>query len=100
VDDQDSVGKPKPREPQASGPVVPPRSLKAFPNAQRAKPKTPRPGGGLRARWKDDDGVIYEWDYQHGRAEKYDRMGRHLGEVDPETGDQVKEADPTRKVEP
>ncbi len=28
--------------------------------------------GGLRRRWRDPDGVIYEWDYQHGTVEVYD----------------------------
>jgi hypothetical protein len=78
-----------------------PRTLKAFPEARRATQKTPRPGGGLRRRWKDDrTGTIYEWDSQHGRVEKYNSLGRHLGEFDHETGAQTKPADPTRRVEP
>ena len=51
-------------------------------------------GGGCRT------GIIYEWDSQHGTVEIYDRSGRnHLGEFDPETGEQTKPADPSRKVE-
>jgi hypothetical protein len=41
-------------------PVIPPKTLPGFPDAKRAKAKTPRPGG-LRKRWKDRDGTIYEW---------------------------------------
>jgi hypothetical protein len=52
----------------------------------RVRPKTPvKGGGGLRKRWKDAEGNIYEWDSQHGRLEKYDKRGRHLGEFDPDT---------------
>ena len=73
----------------------------AFPTLVRAKPKTPvRGGGGLRKRWKDGEGNIFEWDSQHGRLEAYDKRGRHIGEFDPDTGLQTKPADPTRSVEP
>ena len=66
-----------------------------------AKPKTPVQGGGkLRARWKDPDGKIYEWDSQHGELEKYDRRGNHLGAFDYKTGEQIKPAEPKRKIEP
>lgn len=71
-----------------------------MPGLQQAKPKTPKPGGGLRKRWKDNDGNIYEWDYQHGKVEKYNRQGKHLGEWDPKTNKQSKPADTTRRVEP
>jgi len=81
------------------GYIPAPRSLPAFPTARRARPKTPF-GGGLRARWVDGNGNIYEWDSQHGKVEKYDRRGRHLGEFDPVTGQQTKPADPTRRVQP
>jgi hypothetical protein len=57
-------------------------------------------GGGLRARWKGKDGTIYEWDSRHGAVEVYDRRGRSLGEYDPNTGQQTKGPDPTRRVEP
>jgi hypothetical protein len=29
----------------------------------------------MRARWKDEDGAIYEWDYAHGTVERYDSRG-------------------------
>ena len=44
--------------------------------------------------------MIYEWDSQHGTVEKYDAQGRHLGEYDPETGEELNPADPSRRVEP
>lgn len=54
-----------------------------------------------RARWRDEDGNIYEWDYQHGRLEKYGKRGRHKGEHDPNTGEQTKPADRSRPpIEP
>lgn len=56
--------------------------------------------GLLRARWKDDNGTIYEWDYRHGRIEKYDSRGRHLGEFDVETGAQISGPNAQRSVEP
>ena len=78
-----------------------PDSLPAFPDAKWAKSKTSvQGGGGLRPRWKSRDGTIYEWDFQHGAVEKYNKRGKHLGEFDHETGTQNKAADPTRKVEP
>lgn len=75
-----------------------PKRLPGFPNAKPAKPKT-RFGGGLRRRWKDNKGKIYEEDRQHGTLEVYDKTGKHLGEFD-RNGKQTKPADPTREVEP
>lgn len=81
--------------------VPAPQDLEAFPGAERVRRKTPvKGGGGLRPRWKDGDGIIYEWDSQHGAVEKYNPRGKHLGEFDPETGEQTKPADKTRNVEP
>ncbi|WP_366944575.1 colicin E3/pyocin S6 family cytotoxin [Methylobacterium sp.] len=62
--------------------------------------KPPGLGGGLRARWKDDDGTIYEWDHQHGHVERYDPRGNHLGGYDAEDGRLVSEAVNTRRVKP
>ncbi|MFF0818286.1 colicin E3/pyocin S6 family cytotoxin [Rhodococcus sp. NPDC003318] len=73
--------------------ATPPKSLSGFPNARPAKRL------GHRKRWQDDKGNTYEWDYQHGAVEKYDKNGRHQGEYDPETGAQTKPADPTRRPE-
>jgi hypothetical protein len=81
--------------------VPPPRELVGFPEAVRGRPKTPvQGGGGLRARWIDPAGNIYEWDSQHGSVEKYRSDGKHLGEFDPQTGTQTKPANPNRSVEP
>lgn len=83
------------------GYVIPPKTLKAFPSALKVKPKTPRKGGGLRPRSKDEtSGYILEWDYQHGRLEIYDKRGKHLFECDAETAALTKGPDPTRSVEP
>ena len=74
--------------------VAAPRRLRAFPGAERVKPKSGR------HRWIDAaSGYIYEWDYQHGRVERYDRRGRHLGEFDPDTGAMTKPADPRQTIE-
>ena len=78
-----------------------PKNLPAYPDARWATPKTPiKGGGGLRPRWKDREGIIYEWDFRHGAIEKYTKRGRHLGEYNHETGEQTKPADPTRRIEP
>jgi hypothetical protein len=84
-----------------SGYVPAPEKLMAYPDAAREKRKTPvQRGGQVRARWKDSKGNIYEWDYQHGSVEKYDKRGKHLGEYDPRTGEPLKGVDDTRSVEP
>ncbi|OIQ65705.1 colicin-E3 [mine drainage metagenome] len=80
--------------------IAAPLHLPAFPLAQRVRGKNTIPGGGLRQRWKSRSGTIYEWDYQHGRVEVYDRRGRHLGEFDPYTGARTKPANPHYQVEP
>ena len=77
-----------------------PSVLPAFPSAKWAPPKTRMKGGGLRPRWKDGSGTIYEWDFQHGALEKYNKRGKHLGEFDHNSGAQTKPADPTRRIEP
>jgi hypothetical protein len=77
-----------------------PHTLPAFPDAKWAPGKTRMKGGGLRPRWKDKKGTIYEWDFQHGAVEKYNKRGKHLGEFDHASGNQTKPADPTRTVEP
>ncbi len=79
----------------------PPRDLPAFPNARRVKPKTPvRGGGGLRRRWRDINDDILEWDSLHGTIERYDSLGRHLGEYDPNTGAQLSPQNPKYRVAP
>ena len=74
-----------------------PKGLTAFPDAARDKSKSSVQGGGKkRTRWKDSKGRIYEWDSQHGAVEMYDKQGKHLGEYNPETGEQTKPAKPGR----
>ena len=83
-------------------PVLPPEDdeLPGFPEAKRAKSKTWFPGG-KRRRWKDQNGTIYEWDYENGKVEAYARRGEpHRGEYDPKTGEQTKPPNPQRSVEP
>src|SRR5713226_3815228 len=76
-------------------------ALPGFPDAQKVRAKTPRPGGGRRSRWKTEDGRIIERDRLHDTVEVYDATGRrHLGEFDPWDGRQVGPADTTRSVEP
>jgi hypothetical protein len=79
--------------------IAPPEELPAFPSATRTRAKTSYVGG-LRARWKDEKGRIYEWDYRHGTVEVYSRTGRHLGEFDPDTGARTKPPNRTRRVQP
>jgi hypothetical protein len=79
-----------------------PTILPAFPQAKVVPRKTfVQGGGGMRKRWKDDN-HIYEWDSRHGRVEKWDKRGKkHLGEFDPDTGNQLKPADPSKpSIEP
>ncbi|MCM2263855.1 MAG: colicin E3/pyocin S6 family cytotoxin [Desulfuromonadales bacterium] len=79
----------------------PPKEIEGIPDLSPTKPKTPvQGGGGLRKRWKDNDGNIYEWDRQHGTLEKYNKKGKHLGEYNPKTGEQTKKPNKSRKVEP
>lgn len=85
------------------GAFVPaPKDLLGFPTAKRVRAKNPvQGGGGMRRRWKDEKGNIYEWDSRHGAVEKYSPNGkRHLGEFDGTTGQQTKPADLTKKIEP
>jgi hypothetical protein len=73
--------------------VPAPRRLRAFAGAELVKPKSGR------HRWFDaENGHIYEWDYQHGRVERYDRRGRHLGEFDPETDVMTNPANPQQTI--
>jgi hypothetical protein len=80
-----------------------PESIPGVPGLSPAKPKTGvQAGGGLRKPWKDSKGNIYEWDSQHGELDTYDKRGRHLGPVDPATGNPIagKGPVPGKTVEP
>jgi hypothetical protein len=78
--------------------IPPPEILPGFPGAERVRPKGI--GRRRRARWRLPDGRILEWDSQHGTIEAYDRRGRHQGEFDPLTGEELRPAIPGRQVEP
>jgi hypothetical protein len=81
--------------------IPPPKALIAFSDAVIVKSKTLIQGSNQKLRrWQTPDHKFYEWDYQHGTVEKYDKSGRHLGEFDPVTGKQTKKADPNRRIEP
>jgi len=74
-----------------------PKGLTAFPDAVLGPSKSSVKGGGhKRKRWKDRKGRIYEWDYENGRVELYDKQGKHLGEFNPDTGERTKDAEPGR----
>jgi Cytotoxic len=80
---------------------IPPPDKPPLPGLRQVKSKTPFNGNGrLRRRWKDGSGYMWEWDYQHGRLEKYDSKGKHVGEFSPIDGSQTKPADPNRSVKP
>ncbi|WP_084501874.1 colicin E3/pyocin S6 family cytotoxin [Nocardia xishanensis] len=72
---------------------APKGNLPGFPKARPAKKMGPR----FRQRWEDNKGNSYEWDYQHGKVEAYDKNGNHLGEFDPNSGARTKPADPSRR---
>ncbi|MCF8483386.1 MAG: hypothetical protein K9H25_23420 [Rhodospirillum sp.] len=77
-----------------------PKALPAFPDTYRVPSKSRNRAGKLRPRWKDSDGKIYEWDFQHGRVERYSKRGKHEGEFDLNTGRRTKPAKKNRTVEP
>lgn len=59
-----------------------------------------RPNGGASwAAWAKPS-VQSRCTSQHGAVEKYNKRGKHLGEFDHETGEQTKDADKNREVEP
>jgi hypothetical protein len=53
-----------------------------------------------RPRWRDGDGLLYEWDPTHGGGvEVYDKNGYHRGVADPTTGEIIKPAVKGRKID-
>lgn len=83
------------------GYVKPPDLLPGFPRAIKVRPKTVVLGNKRRRRWLDETtGRLLEWDYQHGRLAVYDSRGNHIGEFDPQTGEQTKPRDNTRSIDP
>jgi hypothetical protein len=50
-------------------------------------------------RWRNEDGSrLYTWDALHGEIEVYNSRGKHLGALDPLTGELVKVAVRGRKI--
>jgi hypothetical protein len=54
-----------------------------------------QPQGRRRYR---SEGRFYEWDSLHGELEVYNSRGRHLGGVDPTTGEVIKPAIRGRRI--
>ncbi|MBF6631968.1 MAG: hypothetical protein ITG01_12580 [Comamonas sp.] len=47
----------------------------------------------------DEENVYYTWDSLHGEIEVFNKMGRHLGVVDPIRGDVIKPAVRGRRIQ-
>ncbi|MES1241811.1 MAG: colicin E3/pyocin S6 family cytotoxin [Acidobacteriota bacterium] len=55
--------------------------------------------GGRRV-WRSKDGQrYYTWDGLHGEVEVFNRRGRHLGALDPHTGELIKPAVKGRRLD-
>jgi hypothetical protein len=52
-----------------------------------------------RRRWRGTKKQIYEEDTQHGELEKYNRKGKHLGSVDPDSGEIIKDPVKGRQID-
>lgn len=51
-------------------------------------------------RWRSPDGKrLYEWDDLHGEIEVYNKQGRHLGALDPVSGEFIKGPVKGRSIE-
>ncbi|MBV9829399.1 MAG: hypothetical protein JO001_27590 [Alphaproteobacteria bacterium] len=49
-------------------------------------------------RWRSDNGKrLYTWDSLHGEVEVFNSRGKHLGSLNPFTGELIKEAVAGRK---
>lgn len=51
-----------------------------------------------RGKTRTDGERYFEWDHTHGDIEVYDKRGRHLGSMDPLTGEMSKPAVPGRRI--
>ncbi|WP_082348834.1 colicin E3/pyocin S6 family cytotoxin [Planktothricoides sp. SR001] len=70
-----------------------------FPGAKRIRSKTNIKGGSKRKRWQWKKFILDE-DTQHEAVEKFrESDGKHLGECDPQTGEQTKPANPKRRLQ-
>lgn len=72
---------------------IAPKTLLGFKDSKLVDKKSER------IRWQLSDKKILEWDSQHGEVEMYDRRGRHLGIYAPNTGEKLKNAVLTRRIE-
>jgi hypothetical protein len=53
-----------------------------------------------KKRWRSDGGKrLYTWDSLHGEVEVFNSRGKHLGALDPNKGDWVKDAVPGRTID-
>ena len=51
-------------------------------------------------RWRSDRGNrLYTWDTLHGEVEVFNKRGKHLGALDPNTGEWIKLAVPGRTID-
>ncbi|MBV8779205.1 MAG: hypothetical protein JO258_18575 [Alphaproteobacteria bacterium] len=51
-------------------------------------------------RWRSHGGRrLYTWDALHGEVEVFNARGKHLGSLDPITGQMVKQAVPGRTID-
>jgi predicted RNA-binding protein len=51
-------------------------------------------------RWRSKDRErLYTWDSLHGEIEVFNKRGRHLGAIDPISGDTIKDAVRGRKID-
>jgi hypothetical protein len=51
-------------------------------------------------RWRSHNGRrLYTWDSVHGEVEVFNARGKHLGALDPKTGEWIKPAVPGRKID-
>lgn len=51
-------------------------------------------------RWRSDNGKrLYTWDSLHGEIEVFNARGKHLGAMDPVTGEMIKSAVPGRAID-
>jgi hypothetical protein len=75
--------------------LLPPTNSPFLRSLERVSPKGPE----LR-RWCDRrQGRIYTWDQLHGDVEVFNSRGRHLGSVDPMTGNVCKGAIKGRRID-
>lgn len=50
-------------------------------------------------RWRNSDGSrLYTWDALHGEVEVFNKRGRHLGALDPISGEFIKDPVPGRTI--